>query len=202
MKAVLIAAMFSLLIPDAASAQVQRSELNLAIAQLERSVDRLGSRAPATLVNAVRWLRGHASSANPTEISRPYLQTLAYAAQVLDADPTRLIIDDVADELDAKVDHCEALNIGMGGAVVLRVNTRRGSETVNNWQVFYLLKIFEGATGASANAFATLSAPAETRLEPGRYWIWARDPTTGRTSERTLLKVAGKREFSVDLPVP
>ena len=202
MKAVLIAAMLSLLVTDAARAQVQRSELTLAIAQLQRSVDRLGSSAPGKLVEAVRWMRGHAGSTNPSQISKAYLQALTYAAAALENDPTRLTIDDIADELEAKVDHCEELGIGMGGSIQLRVNTRRGSQTVNNWQVFYLLKIYERATGASANTFATLSAPAETRLEPGRYWIWARDPTTGRTSERTLFTVAGKQEFRVDLPVP
>jgi hypothetical protein len=194
--------MFSLLVAGPASAQVQTSELTLAIAQLERSVDRLASRAPRKLVEAVQWLRGHAGSTNPGEISRGYLQALAYAAAALEADPTPLTIEDIADELEAKVDHCEELRIGMGGSVQLRVNTRRGSETVHNWQVFYLLKIYENASGASANAFATLSAPAETRLEPGRYWIWARDPATGRTGERTLFKVAGRQEFTLDLPVP
>ena len=115
MKAVLIAAMLSLLVTVPSSAQVQRSELTLAVAQLERSVDRLGSRAPGKLVDAVRWLRGHAGSTNPAQISRAYLQALAYAATALDAEPTRLMIDDIADELEAKVDHCEELGIGMGG---------------------------------------------------------------------------------------
>jgi len=90
----------------------------------------------------------------------------------------------------------------MGGSVLLRVNTRRGSSSVNNWQVFYLLKIYETAAGTSPTTFPTLSAPAETRLEPGRYWIWARDPATGRTSERALVRVSGKQEFRIDLPVP
>lgn len=202
MKPVLIAAVLSLLVTGLGHAQVQRSELTLAIAQLERSVDRLGSRAPGRLVEAVRWMRSHAGSTNPAQISPAYLQTLSYAAAALDAEPTPLTIEDIADELDAKVDHCEELGIGMGGVIRLRVNTRRGADTVNNWQVFSLLKIYEHASGASAAAFATLSAPAETRLEPGRYWIWARDPATGRTSERTLFKVAGRQEFSLDLPVP
>jgi hypothetical protein len=208
MRAALIAAILSLLVANAATAQVAvtaqvaRDELNQAIAQLERSVGRLGAAAPARLVESVRWLRGHAAGTDLARLSRPYLQALTYAAAALDADPTRLMIEDIADELEAKVDHCEELSIGMGGSVALRVNTRRGSDTVNNWQVFSLLKIYERAAGVSAPAFATLSAPAETQLEPGRYWIWARDPVTGRTSERTLFKIAGKQEFSLDLPVP
>jgi len=112
------------------------------------------------------------------------------------------LIDDITDELEAKIDHCRALGIGMGGSVLLRVDTRRGSASVNNWQVFYLLKIYEAAPGTSPTTFPTLSAPAETRLEPGRYWIWARDPATGRTSDRALVRVSGKQEFRIDLPVP
>jgi hypothetical protein len=68
--------------------------------------------------------------------------------------------------------------------------------------VFSLLKFYERAGAGSALAFPTLSAPAVTRLDPGRYWLWARDPSTGRTSERSLLKVSGQQEFSIDLPVP
>jgi len=202
MKPLLLAAAFTLLSTGTAAAQVDRGELSVAVGQLERAVERLGPNRPDRLVEAVRWFRNHLASTNSSLVSRRYLQTLTFAAAALEADPTRLTIDDIADELAAKVDHCETLDIGMGGSVALRVNPRRGAQTVNNWQVFYLLKIYERASNASATAFATLSAPATARLEPGRYWIWARDPMTGRTSERTLLKIAGKQELSVDLPVP
>jgi hypothetical protein len=185
-----------------ASAQVSRNDLNLALAQLQRSVERLGPRAPRRLVDAAQWLRGRASSTNPAQVSASYLRTLTNAAVLLDNEPGPILIDDIADELETKVEHCRSLGIGMGGTVLLRVNTRQGPQAASNWQVFYLLKIYENASGAAPSPFATLSTPAETRLDPGRYWVWARDPTTGRTSERALLKVVGKQELLLDLPVP
>jgi len=90
----------------------------------------------------------------------------------------------------------------MGGSVLLKVNTRRGSETVRDWQVVYLLKVYEHVAGAAPIVFPSLSTPTEAALEPGRYWLWARDPTTGRTSERALVRVLGRPELAVDLPVP
>jgi hypothetical protein len=142
------------------------------------------------------------SATDPTQVSTAYIRTLTNAAALLNGAPSRSLIDDITEELQAKVDHCRDLNIGMGGSVLVGVNTRRGSETINNLQVLYLLKIYEHATGAAPTTFPTLSAPSETRLDPGRYWIWSRDPATGRTSDRTLLRVSGKQEFRIDLAVP
>jgi hypothetical protein len=202
MKAVLIAAVLSLLVTGTASAQVQRDELRLALVQLQRAVDALRANRPAGLGESVQWLRGRIEQTDPGQVSPQYLRSLTDAARLLGAAPTPLVIEDIAEDLAAKVEHCRALGIGMGGSVRVRVNTRRGSQVINNWQVFSLLKFYERAGTGSALAFPTLSAPAETRLDPGRYWLWARDPATGRISERSLLKISGKQEFSIDLPVP
>jgi hypothetical protein len=112
------------------------------------------------------------------------------------------VMDDVADELEAKVEHCLQLGIGMGGSVLLNVSTRRGPQTVGDWQVLYLLKVYEYVKGADPTVFPTLSTPTRTALEPGRYWLWARDPSTGRTSERALVRVVGRTELQIDLPIP
>jgi len=186
----------------AAAAQTTRDELTAALTRLQRAIDALDRTRPAELVEAIQWLRSSLPRTDPSQVSTAYLRTLTNAATLLERSPSANLIDDITDELEAKVDHCRALGIGMGGSVLLRVNTRRGSASVNNWQVFYLLKIYETAAGTSPTTFPTLSAPAETRLEPGRYWIWARDPATGRTSERALVRVSGKQEFRIDLPVP
>jgi hypothetical protein len=201
-KSVLIAAIVSLSAPGAAAAQVDRDQLRLALVQLQRAVDGLGPSRPARLVAAVRWLQGRVANTDPSQVSPDYLRTLTNAATLLAATPLPGLIEDITEELEAKVDHCRDLGIGMGGSVVVRVSTRRGSETVGNWQVLYLLKIYERASGVSPITFATLSTPAETRLSPGRYWIWARDPATGRLSERALFRISGKQEFRLDLPVP
>jgi hypothetical protein len=202
MSRVLVAMALVLGTATAAAAQTSRDDLVSALTRLQRAVDALDRRRPAELVEAIQWLRGSVARTNPSEVSTAYLRTLTNAATLLENSPSPNLVDDITDELEAKVDHCRTLGIGMGGSVQLRVNTRRGSTSVNNWQVFYLLKIYEAAPGTSPTTFATLSAPAETRLEPGRYWIWARDPATGRTSERALFRISGKQEFKVDLPVP
>lgn len=187
---------------SAAPAQTTRDDLTAALTRLQRAADALEFHRPAKLVEAIEWLRGSLPRTDPSQVSVAYLQTLRNAATLLESAPSPNLVDDITEELEAKVDHCRTLGIGMGGSVVLRVDTRRGDASVNNWQVFYLLKIYEAAQGTSPTTFLTLSAPAETRLEPGRYWIWARDPATGRTSERALVRVSGKQEFRIDLPVP
>ena len=202
MTRVLAAIALVLMTATGAAAQTTKDALTAALTRLQRAVDALDRRRPAELVEAIQWLRSSLPRTDASQVSTAYLRTLTNAATLLENSPSPNLIDDITDELEAKVDHCRALGIGMGGSVLLRVDTRRGSGAVNNWQVFYLLKIYEAAPGTSATTFATLSAPAETRLEPGRYWIWARDPTTGRTSERTLVRVSGKQEFRIELPVP
>ncbi len=202
MTRVLVALALVLGTTHAAAAQTTRDELTAALTRLQRAIDALDRTRPAELVEAIQWLRSSLPRTDPSQVSTAYLRTLTNAATLLERSPSANLIDDITDELEAKVDHCRALGIGMGGSVLLRVNTRRGSASVNNWQVFYLLKIYETAAGTSPTTFPTLSAPAETRLEPGRYWIWARDPATGRTSERALVRVSGKQEFRIDLPVP
>jgi len=202
MTRLLVALVLVLGTTHAAAAQTTRDELTAALTRLQRAIDALDRTRPAELVEAIQWLRSSLPRTDPSQVSTAYLRTLTNAATLLERSPSPNLIDDITDELEAKVDHCRALGIGMGGSVLLRVNTRRGSASVNNWQVFYLLKIYETAAGTSPTTFPTLSAPAETRLEPGRYWIWARDPATGRTSERALVRVSGKQEFRIDLPVP
>ena len=195
---------FLLAVSAPAGAQTTRDELTTALVRLQRAVDALEPPLPRPpgLVEAAEWLRAHVATTDPSQVSRAYLRTLTNAAALLSGSPSANLVDDITEELQAKVDHCRSLGIGMGGSVLLHVNTRRGGATVNNWQVLYLLKIYEGAGGAAPTTFATLSAPASTRLEPGRYWIWARDPATGRMSTRELVRISGKREFDIDLPVP
>lgn len=202
MKGVLLAAVVTLCAPGAAAAQVDREQLSLALVQLQRAVDGLGPSRPARLAAAVQWLQGRIGTTDPSQVSPSYVRTLTNAAALLTATPLPGLIEDITEELEAKVDHCRDLGIGMGGAVAVRVSTRRGPDTVGNWQVLYLLKIYERASGATPTTFATLSTPADTRLDPGRYWIWARDPATGRVSERALFRISGKQEFRLDLPVP
>jgi hypothetical protein len=38
-------------------------------------------------------------------------------------------------------------------------------------------------------------------IDPGRYWVWTRDPANGTTSDRVLIQVAGQKEVTIDLAV-
>jgi hypothetical protein len=185
------------------SAQNRAADLAGAVVQLQRAVEGLPAKAKGPrLEQATGWLTRRSATANPADISPEYVRTLQRAAALLTERPTKDVIADVTAELEAKVDHCKKLGTGMGGSVLLQVSTRHGSRTVSDWQVFYLLKIYERVSAAAPVTFPTLSTPTETRLDPGRYWLWARDPTTGRTSERALVRVAGQTALRVDLPVP
>lgn len=196
------AAVLALMLPQTPTGQSRDAELTRVMAQLQLAVDALRPNlSPPGLAPAVKWLRGRSTQTNEN-VSEEYVRSLQRAAVLLAGNPTSEVIDDVTSELEAKVDHCRTLGIGMGGSVVLRVSTRRGPQTVSDWQVFYLLKIYEHVSTAAPVTFPALSTPTETRLDPGRYWLWARDPSTGRTSERTLIRVAGQTAFQVDLPVP
>jgi hypothetical protein len=190
-------------LPRVVSAQVRADQLLRTIGRLSAAVESLSPDVrPPQLKDAADWLSRRSTSTNPADISEAYLRSLERAADLLEAKPGKEVIADVTSELEAKVEHCRTLGIGMGGSVRLKVDTRTPSGPVSNWQVVYLLKIYERLSDASPNHFPRLSTPTEATVEPGRYWVWARDPATGRTSERSLLRVAGQKELLVDLPVP
>lgn len=155
------------------------------------------------LDSAFQWL-DRRRTAPDTAVSDEYIRSLQRIAELLARrrlNLTAALLDDVTRELETKVDHCRTLGIGMGGSVRLTVNTRRGSAVVPNWQVFYLLK-FDEWLKTPPRTFPRVSSPTDFDVEPGRYWIWARDPATGKTGERVLVQVEQKTEIAVDLPVP
>jgi hypothetical protein len=90
----------------------------------------------------------------------------------------------------------------MGGNVTLDVHTRNAAGEVSRWQVYYLLKIYDHAPDALPGAFRRWSSPATDTIGPGRYWIWAQDPFTGKKSDRKLVDLGGTTKVDVDLPVP
>ncbi len=199
---VVIAVVIALSIPGAASAQVTAADLRNALGQLDLAVRSL----PATgvqprLRTAVDWLTNRVDTTDAAGVSLEYVRSLQRAADLIRLQPSPAALADIADELDAKVEHCRQLGIGMGGSIEVSVSTRQGGVAVGSWQVFYLLKIYEHLKDASANTFPRLSTPTETRLDPGRYWLWARDPATGRISERALVRIVGQTRLQVDLPV-
>ncbi|MGE0812975.1 MAG: hypothetical protein AB7O28_20860 [Vicinamibacterales bacterium] len=182
----------------AAARQVTARDLRGAIDRLMRAV------APfdrPRLSAAAVWLRNNQERSDLARLTPEYVRTLERAAGALERRPPPPVVDDVTRELEAKVDHCRRLGIGMGGTVALRVNTRRGGTAVPEWQVLYLLK-FDEWLKTPPRTFPRVSTPTSAQVEPGRYWVWARDPASGATSERVLVQVAGAASLVVDVPVP
>jgi hypothetical protein len=204
MKGSLIAvAALALMLPAEGARQRTGEELNLALLHLQRAVRTLPPVFTSPrLVQAADWLNSRSGRTDPENVSQEYVQSLRRAAELLTGAPSRALVEDVTAELEARVEHCRSLGIGMGGSVLVKVHTRRGPEDVRDLQVLYLLKIFEYVKGSSPINFPRLSTPTETRVDPGRYWVWARDPATGRISEPVLVRLAGRTEFDVDIPVP
>ena len=182
---------------------MRASELQEAVVALSKVAESVPPNLkPPGLTPAVTWLINNVGKSDTSVVSGEYLESLRRAAELLKGSKDQRLILDVTSELEAKVEHCRVLGVGMGGSVLIRVNTRRSAQSVGDWQVQYLLKIYEYITAATPLTFPRLSTPTETRVEPGRYWVWARDPTTGRTTERVLVRVAGQPELAVDLVVP
>jgi len=134
--------------------------------------------------------------------SRDYFLSLQAMADTLQTNPEAQIVKDIADELGARREYCVLNNVGMGGSVTVHVHTRNQQKEVANWQVYYLLKIFERNPAAAPGAFLKWSSPASETIEPGRYWFWAKDPRTNSQSERKLVPLSGIQTVSVDLFVP
>ena len=129
--------------------------------------------------------------------------TLGAAIDRNDAGVLREALAAVADDLEAKLEHCQKSGGRLGGSVLVRVRTVQAGSEASQWQVFYMPKIFEVAPAASPDLFPQLSSPTDDLLVPGRYLMWVRNPATNAVGERTVVKVGeGRKELIVDLPVP
>jgi hypothetical protein len=112
------------------------------------------------------------------------------------------IVEEATAELKAKADHCRTSGIWMGGKVPVAATTRRAGTAVNNWQVFYLPRIFAHAQGVDPHLIPSWTSPARQSIEPGRYRFWAVDPATGRRSAVVEQSILGRDEIPVIIPLP
>jgi len=109
----------------------------------------------------------------------------------------------IAEDLEIKLEHCTRSGGKLGGSVVVRVRSVRGSDEIKNWQVFYMPRVLEAAGNAAPERFPRLSSPTDETLVPGRYVMWLRNPNTNAVGERTIVKVGEcRKELLLELPVP
>lgn len=200
--------------PGPAAAPQNAPPVRASLLRLDALLTSLRIEAPAV---ATARDRAHAtlrsllelSTTWPADSPAPYRRSLATLVTTVeqaarDAGPSLLtVLGELAEDLGAKLDHCRASGGKLGGAVNVRVRTVQGGSEAPHWQVFYMPKILEVSPVATADLFPTLSSPTLERLVPGRYLMWAREPTSGRQGDRVVLKVGdGRAELDVDLPVP
>jgi ankyrin repeat protein len=195
----------------AAVVQLYQEPAGVAVSEILRSIQKTAAErfpsaeAARRITTSAAWLLG---KANPGDkISEEYKRSLLVIDELLKeiaSSPGSQgeTLADAAAELEDKVAHCKALGIGMGGFVQLEVFTRRGEKTVGGWQIFYLLKIYEHAAGRTPERLIGWSSPATGGLEPGRYFFWAVDATSRKSSERVLVRLEGKEKIQLPLAVP
>jgi hypothetical protein len=204
MKAITAAIALACLLHGQAYAQ-DTNDVVGALKELQSAVNALpADLASPALRSASDWLVGRTAIASfdPRVVSAEYARTLRSAAALLKGRPSRDIVNDVTAELEAKVEHCRKLGVPMGGAVTLTVNTLRNGQAIGNLRVQALLKIFEHVNGSEPRSFLRASSPTQMDLEPGRYWVWALDPSSKPASERILVRVTGQKELVLDLTIP
>jgi hypothetical protein len=145
----------------------------------------------------------------PAQSPEDYRRNLAVMVRTLEAAVAQggaslaVPLGAVAEDLEAKLEHCRKSGGKLGGSVTVRVRTVQGAEEAKSWQVLYLPKILELSETAAPDRFPQLSSPTEEILVPGRYVMWLRHPVTGTMSDRTVVKVGeGRKELLLDLSVP
>jgi hypothetical protein len=188
------------------TASLQSFDALLAKAAPSTGPGRAAHKRAATALAGLRSL----SAAWPAQSPEDYRVNLAADATALssalargDQQVLRQSLEAVADDLEAKLEHCQKSGGKLGGSVLVRVRTVQSGEEAGKWQVFYMPRIFEVSPNAVPDLFPQLSSPTEEMIVPGRYLMWVRNPATSKIGERTVVKVGeGRKELVVDLPVP
>jgi hypothetical protein len=130
-------------------------------------------------------------------------RALAQALALPAPDQLQALLEALADDLEVKLQHCTNSGGQLGGSVAVTVRTLDGDRDSRNWQVFYIPKVLDVLGGATPDRFPQSSSQALETLVPGLYVMWARDPSSDRTGEKTVVKIGeGRPALDLDLPVP
>jgi hypothetical protein len=128
----------------------------------------------------VTWLRSFAGRWKPAgpdegrEI-RESLESLIAAIAAAPSHALATLMDDAAEDLDAKTEHCR--EHGLASLQHVRVTTKReGIEEVKGLEVLYMEKFLEIVPNSKPKIFVGFSSPAAQEIVPGRYLFWARNP--------------------------
>jgi hypothetical protein len=188
------------------TASLQALDGLVAKAAASTAAERAAQKRAATALAQLRSLSGRWPSESPEDYRLNLAADVVALSSALARADQQILqqsLEAVADDLEAKLEHCRKSGGRLGGSVLVRVRTVQSGQEAGKWQVFYMPRIFEVAPNAVPDLFPLLSSPTEEMIVPGRYLMWVRNPATAKVGERTVVKVGeGRKELVVDLPVP
>lgn len=147
------------------------------------------------------WNPGHKVPAEYTASLRLSLTSLETARKCAEEGPAFSALQSVADDLHIKADHCRKSGSGLGGMVNVVVRTKRGEREERNLQVLYMPKLQEVVKDPQPDSFPKFTSPSSHALPPGRYILWAREPSSNMTGRRAIVKV-GEGQSTVEWVLP
>ncbi|WP_144400093.1 hypothetical protein [Geobacter pickeringii] len=152
-----------------------------------------------------RWRWGEFVSVAYQQSLVADFRMLASAAKEPDAARSFAIVEEVAEDLRIKAEHCRKSSRGLGEDVAVTVKTWRGNSEEPNLLVYYQLGIFEFTPSRAPESFPQKSSPTRHTLPAGRYLMWAGRPGQAEPPKGSVRRVRigeGMRQVPLDLFVP
>jgi hypothetical protein len=79
---------------------------------------------------------------------------------------------------------------------------RPGVGPVPDLKVLYVPKYRAHRPDTEAKLFDKRSTPAEHRMTPGNYVIWAAEPNNSKSGTKQLTEISGRMDRSIDVDAP
>jgi ankyrin repeat protein len=171
--------------------------------RIKAASEKHASQDHTRIIDIANWYLDQLAHAQwSPKYSREYFVSLQSMADTLENSSGTDVVKEIADDLGDKRDFCVRNHVDMGGSVKVQVRTRQQDKEVSNWQVYFLLRIYETNPSAAPGAFLRWSSPTSEEIEPGRYFFWAENPSTKAKTERKLVPLHEGQTAAVDLLVP
>jgi hypothetical protein len=182
--------------------------------ELTRALARFESNEPGllpgitflTAQQSIRWLRAAADvwqTSDPGE-GKEMLEALETIAETVhNAAPQAplVLVRDVVEDLLIKANHCR--EHGLTNRPVVRVIPKRpGVGAVPDLKVLYVPKYRANRPDTEAKIFDKRSTPAEHRMTPGNYVIWAAEMNGSKSGTRQPVQIEGSMDRAIDVDAP
>jgi hypothetical protein len=148
-------------------------------------------------VGAVRWLRSLASRWQPREEGESKglndsLQLILTALKFIYWGEHPKIVplrrEVLFDDLIIKSQHCRQMGLTTPAGVEVKTK-QQGLQEVSGLEVWYLEKFLASDPKAQPHRLNGFSSPIRQGMVPGRYVMWAKDPTKGTNGKKDEFRV-------------